>query len=474
MQNFAIDVLESAARRPDAIALLAPDQTMTYGALRVRIIRYALHMRLRGIGRRSLVALDANRMPEGPALALALALLGARWVEMKPTINPVALGVTHALSVNSAGGPNSYLVDARWTEHPAGLSPSEPIGFEGFESENDVAFYVESSGTTGRPKLIERSYGYTHASIERMRQAGLARVYVRFPPLSSAGLHFRIAALIEGATVIVRNSNFQDLLGDKVDMVLASPAQVDAMLEGATPGALRVPRLLAWGAQMPPRLVRHWLQYFAEVELGYGSREASAVGRMKVREMPDDAVVEYALAPGAQVEIVDDAGRRCPANAVGTVRIRTTQQASGYVGAPDASEKAFRDGWFYPGDLGLLTRDGKLRIQGRIADQFNFGGVKANAGDIDETAMHAPGVKRAVSFAQPNERGVDELGVAVVIAADVPPATAAQAIRQACQTILGVALVPKAIYVVESLPLNESGKEARAAMRELCAGRPRY
>src|SRR4051812_35128735 len=108
MQNFAFDVLDCAARRPDAIALLAPDQTMTYGALRVRIIRYALHMRLRGIGRRSLVALDANRMPEGTALALALALLGARWVEMKPTINPMALGVTHALSVNAAGGPNSY------------------------------------------------------------------------------------------------------------------------------------------------------------------------------------------------------------------------------------------------------------------------------------------------------------------------------------------------------------------------------
>jgi acyl-coenzyme A synthetase/AMP-(fatty) acid ligase len=475
-QNYAFDVLESAARRPDAIALLAPDQTMTYGALRARIVRYALHMRLRGIGRRSCVALDANRMPEGPALALAAALLGARWVEMKPTVDPKLIGVTHVLTVNrDVTGPNTYFVDAQWTEHPGGFGSNEQIGFEGFGSEDDLAYYVESSGTTGRPKLMARAYEQALGSIERMRPyVGSSRVFTRFPPLAGAGFSFRVASFLEGGTVLVRNAVFQDLLHDSVGLVQGSPAQIDALCEGVTPGGRKIPRLLVWGAQMPPRLLRHWLQYFDEIDLGYGSREASGVGRMKVRTMPEDGIVEYVIDDGTEVQIIDDAGNSLPPNARGTVRIRNKSLARGYIGAPDASERAFRDGWFYPGDVGVLTSEGKLRLHGRLNDQFNFGGVKANAADVDEAALRVSGVKRAVSFAETNNRGVDELGLAVVLADGAEPAAAAQAIRQTCEAALGVALVPKAIYAVPDLPLNESGKEARATVRDLCAGRPKY
>src|SRR5262249_56267 len=134
----------------------------------------------------------------------------------------------------------------------------------------------------------------------------------------------------------------------------------------------------------------------------------------------------------------------------------------------------FRDGWFYPGDIGFKTDDGKFVVRGRLKDQFNFGGVKANGADIDEAAMRVAGVSRAVSFAQTNEHGVDELRMAVVLAAGTAPDAAAQAIRQTCEAALGVALAPKAIYVVPELPLNESGKEARATVRDMCAGRPKY
>jgi acyl-coenzyme A synthetase/AMP-(fatty) acid ligase len=83
-------------------------------------------------------------------------------------------------------------------------------------------------------------------------------------------------------------------------------------------------------------------------------------------------------------------------------------------------------------------------------------------------------VKRYLIFYKTNEHGVDELGLAVVLAADAVPTTVAESIRKACEAALGIALAPKAIYVVTELPLNESGKEARATVRDMCAQLFRY
>ncbi len=475
IQNYAFDVLQRATYAPDSVALQASDQAMTYAGLRDRIVFYALHMRRHGIKRGTCIGLDANRMPEGPALALAAALLGARWVEAKATVDPVLLGVTHILSINPAAqGAGVYVVDADWTAAPEGLDANEPISFEGFGSNTDIAFYVESSGTTGRPKLIARPYRNAWPAIDKMRPVGLRKVFTMFPPLSSAGFAFRVAAFLEGATVVVRAPTYGDLWADGVELVQASPAQAQALCAGAVPADRRLPRLIAWGAQMPPRLVRHWLDYFDEVELGYGSREASGVGRVVVRDKAATEEILYRIVGDADVQIVDDADQPVPPETSGTIRIRTGILADGYVGAPDASDTAFRRGWFYPGDLGMLTSDGRLRVLGRVGDRFNLGGVKANATDIDDTASTVAGVGRAVSFSRSTHQGIDEVCVAVVIAGTTRPEQVAANLRATFRAEFGSNLVVSAVFVFAELPLNEAGKDVRSAVRQLCEALPSY
>ena len=72
-----------------------------------------------------------------------------------------------------------------------------------------------------------------------------------------------------------------------------------------------------------------------------------------------------ALPPGAEVEIVDREDRMVAANTVGLVRLKTPCMLQGYANSTIDDNSNFRDGWFYPGDIGRLASDGQLVHLGR-------------------------------------------------------------------------------------------------------------
>ena len=77
--------------------------------------------------------------------------------------------------------------------------------------------------------------------------------------------------------------------------------------------------------------------------------------------------VGYVL-PGVIVEVVDDDDRALPSEQEAVVRIRSEYGASEYLEDPAETQRAFRNGWFYPGDFGYLTQENMLVISGRTVD----------------------------------------------------------------------------------------------------------
>jgi acyl-CoA synthetase (AMP-forming)/AMP-acid ligase II len=73
--------------------------------------------------------------------------------------------------------------------------------------------------------------------------------------------------------------------------------------------------------------------------------------------------------PETSVEIVDAAGKVLPIETEGMVRVRSPYNVDGYLGRVDRASSAFRDQWFYPGDLGRLTTDNLLVISARRGAQ---------------------------------------------------------------------------------------------------------
>jgi len=79
--------------------------------------------------------------------------------------------------------------------------------------------------------------------------------------------------------------------------------------------------------------------------------------------------------PGVEVETVDDHHKpvwRQP----GLVRVKTGGCIERYENDPDATAKTFRDGWFYPGDVGEMSDPRSLKLLGRADDLINIGGQK--------------------------------------------------------------------------------------------------
>jgi len=114
------------------------------------------------------------------------------------------------------------------------------------------------------------------------------------------------------------------------------------------------------------------------------------------------------------VEIVDEAGNVCANDVEGQLRVRLTElDCCSYLDNPLASEKVFRSGCFYPGDMAVRRADGRVRILGRSADVLNFRGQKVAVAPIEQNIQHMLGVENVCLFSGLNSEGEEEVVIAI-------------------------------------------------------------
>ena len=163
------------------------------------------------------------------------------------------------------------------------------------------------------------------------------------------------------------------------------------------------------------------------------------------------------------MQIIGDNGLAVTAaGAMGTVRIRNKYMASGYIEAPVATQRAFRDGWFHPGDIACWGPAGELVIAGRQDEIVNLGGVKVNLADVDEVLRSVQGIVMAASFRDPTEPNPPALMAMVKIANPAEAEKCVSAAHSVCRERFGRFVAPRAILVVPSIPLTGDGAPRRA------------
>src|SRR4029078_9675179 len=89
----------------------------------------------------------------------------------------------------------------------------------------------------------------------------------------------------------------------------------------------------------------------------YGATETSTVAFAPAIVAESVVGAGGYIQPGVAIEAIDGAGRVLPHLSDGSLRIRSHQMASGYVGDEESTRRMFRDGYFYPGDIGHITPD---------------------------------------------------------------------------------------------------------------------
>jgi acyl-coenzyme A synthetase/AMP-(fatty) acid ligase len=153
---------------------------------------------------------------------------------------------------------------------------------------------------------------------------------------------------------------------------------------------------------------------------------------------------------GVGVELLD------PDSAASPIQVRSAAVGDSYFPEPD--EEKLGEGIFVPDDL-LARDEAGFKIVGRISDVINVAGKKVNPAEVEAHLLRCGGVRRAVVFGRPAGAGLRNEEVAACVV--VSPQVSENDLLRFCRAALSGWQVPKRIFVVNAIPMNERGKISR-------------
>ena len=467
--NPFLHLQRNAELNPTGVFLRSAETTVTNESALVSVRKLAYELRRLGVKPGDVIALD---LPDQLSILFTEAVFHEAATSTILPKGYVADGIFAIDWVFSSGTPTPQqgarivTVDAKFLQevdqNPSGISPREGAA--------DIVRIVFSSGTTGTPNAVPFRLESDASSAAVMGSWLQGDPFLMLFDTSAAWgfgafalsvKHSRPFLSVGGAgqEAIVRVA-----IENAVTSIKASPAQLAGLVDELDSQALTLPSVqsvFVGGTVMPPGLATR-LQRATEgcriVSL-YGSTEAR-MATVRAYESEDPFDVGQIL-PGSQVEIVDEDDRILPDGEVGSVRYRHPSMAHEYLGNPEATAKSFRNGWFYPGDLGFIRPDKGLTLAGREVEVLNAGGVKVNPGLLDVFAVRNPKVQDACSFEYTTGSGVRQIGIALVADDDLD---AAAFVRELAREFRSAA--PTLVARVDVIPRNAAGKPLR---RELAA-----
>jgi acyl-CoA synthetase (AMP-forming)/AMP-acid ligase II len=281
------------------------------------------------------------------------------------------------------------------------------------------------------------------------------------------GFVLALGVLTKGGTVAIPVWNLPTL-GEYINLYaithIALPPSVamnfiDFVPEGGNPfPSLRLLRI--GGSGSSTRLVGALLARFPRIiQVVYGLTELGAVSVAKADVLAGWPMSSGRVLPRFKLEVVDDKDNVLPKDSVGEIRARLDGMPDGYYKDAVNSDRKFRDGWFYTGDVGRISGEGLIFIDGRIDDIINLGGYKVSPGYVEEILTRHPGVKDAIAFAAKEKNGRDVLLAAVILS----EGETGKDLADYGKANLGRAS-PERFIAMRDFPRNSSGKVLRSKL----------
>lgn len=327
---------------------------------------------------------------------------------------------------------------------------------------------VLTSGTTGHA----RGAAYTVGMLETRLRAIMAYWVVPGGELNLMGLSTIGGFMTAMGAAFAGGSYFanpgagagivQTLRKYELRGLTGAPVQLARLMQHVSEPLPALREIRSAGGLLSPALVTT-LRRSGNVEIFnvYGSTEVGGIAMCPVIEGYDPAVAGVLL-DGVEVEVADKEGRPLPPNTRGIVRVRTPSMVRGYHQHAGATAEAFRDGWFHPGDRGMLLANGMLLLTGRNGEIINRGGVKIDPAQVDGFLLAQPGIEDGAAFGLLDPSGVEEFAVVV----RAPDSVSLEELRNAFYREFGDARTPKYYFRMESVPRNQMGKVLRARLSQ--------
>lgn len=470
-------VLYQARFNPHAIAVAFGNQEVSYADFARDIERATRQLAHRMATRPNLAMVALTHPYLHWVLTIALARLGITSVtaydvqdqEMLARVKPDVVFVNPNAAITD---PRCVAVKEEWLGVEADALPAFVDG----ETDGAAPFrMVLSSGTTGIPKKILLSFEQFQQRLQALALGSLmtghrtrSLVLVGFDTIG--GLQFPMATWHVGGRVVLLmggDDPYRTIVRQGVNYAFMAPVQLEQML-GAMPAA-------AWPLQdltvsVAGSAISRQLADRARARLTpnllsiYGSTEAGLIAVLHTASADALPGASGVVRPEVEVQIVDANGAVLPPGTVGEVRSWGRDTITGYFDAEGSgadNAEIFRDGWFYPGDAGVLSADGVLTIVGRIKELMNFGGVKLTPNAVEDALRGCPGVVDLAAFALDQDGGVATPWVAVVRGEGYEQAALAARFKEVFPRLPAVKFVHADI-----IPRNAMGKIMRGAIVE--------
>lgn len=294
-----------------------------------------------------------------------------------------------------------------------------------YPRENSVCHLLFSSGTTGTVKAIP----YTVDRVVNRARVTAARWRTHRPFMTSLG--FRSASgfntfaesLLSGTPYFITEDVGQlvtTINSYKVRTLLTSPhdaALLAQRLHKEIPGFIDLTTIQTTGSLIPNQL-RDRLSSLTGAELMnmYGSSEVGfvAIGN------PGDSETGYVgeILDDIDVEVLDPEGNLVDSGVTGELRMRRSDQPQELYGNSLSAHTVFKNGWYYPGDLGFISGT-QLFVLGRTTELLNAGGIKVLAPELENVLANYAGISDAAAVVVNSPEDTMHIAALIVCERDV-------------------------------------------------------
>jgi len=497
-----LDWIASVAdRTPENMAQIdiASGRRFTYAQMNRRVGGLAAHLRSLGIGKADRVAylmMNSSDVFEvifacwrigAVAVGLPWSLTGkelafiAEDAGPKVLIHDRALGdlagglnnapsLKHRIETASDGSESGY--ERAISDAEPLLTPTEPPLL------SDICMLMYSSGTTGHPKGVVITHqmqllnAWGTIADTGIQQDSTALCFM--PLFHIAGVNGVIGpCFLAGACVAVVRifdpGQVLQLIDDPelgVTHFVAVPAIYQAMLahpQTAKTDFSRISACFVGASSVPAALVKAWKGLGLKLREGYGLTESAGAGISMPGHLAGEPIgVSGKASHGFQLRIVDGEGQ---GSLVGELWMRGPCVTPGYWNRPEANHESFVDGWFRTGDIVSRDDDGFYKVEDRLKDMYISGGFNCYPAEIEKLLSEHPAVEMVAVIGVPDER-MGELGKAFIVPRPGERPRTEELLEWARDNMANYK-VPKSISIVDSLPLNASGKILKIELRQI-------
>lgn len=344
---------------------------------------------------------------------------------------------------------------------------------------DDLAVIIYTSGTTGKPKGAMLTYKNFFANIyginELIKLTNKDRFIAYLPMFHSFTLTVNILLpMFYGSPVVIIRSimPFSNIIKQtllkRVTIFTGVPDVYSALSRAKLPFYFhwfnKVKFFISGAAPLPAEVLERFSKKFKKAKLleGYGLSECSPVVAVNRPELQKPLSVGPAI-PGVEVKIVNDELMEVPLGKAGEIIVKGDNVMKGYYKREDATEETIINGWLLTGDIGKMDEDGYIYILDRKKDLIINKGVNIYPREIEEVCIKYPGVKECAVIGK--KENSDEIPVAFIEVEENAKINELE-LKKFLKKHLANYKVPKAIYIVNELPKNATGKVLKRKLRE--------